>query len=240
MTKDLILIGGEGADHAGSVFCPDIEKPGKVAIFGASGFSRECADIVLENNIESLVYVDLFPTEPEYFGFPLVAEDQIPKLVEQGYVFVVGVGENSKRKKIVAKYPDLPFPNIIHPTAKFGNNQRDVLKYKKGNIITAGVCFTNNIEPGNFGIYNLNATIGHDCVIKDFINIAPGANISGNVFLDALSYIGTGASIIQGRDMNEKILIGRGAMIGAGAVVTKNVGAGVTVAGVPAKPLKVS
>jgi acetyltransferase-like isoleucine patch superfamily enzyme len=112
-----------------------------------------------------------------------------------------------------------------------------MLNHNMGNIVTAGVCFTNNIETGNFGIYNLNATIGHDCVIKDFINIAPGANISGNVCLDELSYIGTGAAVLQGRDMNKKILIGRGSMVGAGAVVTKNVGAGLTVAGVPAKPL---
>lgn len=193
---------------------------------------------MLKDNIESLVYIDLLPAEPKYFGYPIVSEDRIPQLVEQGYVFVIGIGENGRRKQIFEKYSHLPFPNIIHPSASFGNNQRDMLKHKMGNIVTAGVCFTNKIDPGNFGIFNLNATIGHDCVIKDFINIAPGANISGNVCLDELAYIGTGAAVIQGRAMDEKLLIGCGATIGAGAVVTKDVTASLTVAGVPAKPIK--
>jgi len=44
--------------------------------------------------------------------------------------------------------------------------------------------------------------------------------------------IGSGAIIMGG------ITIGQGAFVGAGAVVTKNVPAGITVVGVPARPLK--
>lgn len=50
--------------------------------------------------------------------------------------------------------------------------------------------------------------------------------------VDKGASIGSGATILCG------VTIGQGAMIGAGAVVTSDVEAGVTVAGVPARPMR--
>lgn len=50
--------------------------------------------------------------------------------------------------------------------------------------------------------------------------------------------VGKGASIGAGAVILPGITIGEGAMIGAGAVVTRNVAAGITVAGNPASELK--
>jgi acetyltransferase-like isoleucine patch superfamily enzyme len=115
--------------------------------------------------------------------------------------------------------------------------QLEIFNKKKGNIITAGARFTNNIELGNFGIFNLNCTIGHDCIIDDFVNIAPGANISGNVELRKGVYIGTGASVLQGESINKKLVIGEFSTVGAGAVVTKDIEADTIVVGIPAHPI---
>jgi serine acetyltransferase len=46
-----------------------------------------------------------------------------------------------------------------------------------------------------------------------------------------------GATIGMGANVIEKISVGPGAMVGSGSVVVKNVDAGVTVIGIPAKPL---
>lgn len=89
----------------------------------------------------------------------------------------------------------------------------------------------------NFDIYNLNCTIGHDCILNDYVNIAPGANVSGNVLLKEGAYIGTNATILQGSSIDNKMVIGLYSTVGAGAVVTKHVNAYDTVAGVPAKSL---
>ena len=57
----------------------------------------------------------------------------------------------------------------------------------------------------------------------------PGARLSGGVSLEDEVFIGTNASILPG------LHIGKGASIGAGAVVTKDVPANTIVKGVPAK-----
>ena len=91
---------------------------------------------------------------------------------------------------------------------------------------------------GNFGVFNLNCTIGHDCFIEDFMNIAAGVNISGNVCLKKGAYIGTKADVLQRGSIDSKITIGEFVLIGAGAVVTKDVQYHTTVAGIPTEPLR--
>ena len=207
-------------------------------MFGASGFSREVADILLTSGVKELVFVDLSPIAHQYFGFPIFDESCVPKLKDQGFIFVIGVGDNKARKKIYEKFLNLPYPNLIHSSASMGFKQFGMLKNKKGNIITAGVRLTNNIQIGDFGIYNLNSTVGHDCMIEDFVNLAPGANISGNVHLKEGAYIGTNASILQGKSIDKKLEIGAYATIGAGAVVNKDVLEFLTVVGIPARLVK--
>ena len=207
----------------------------KIGILGASGFSRETADICHDLGCDKIIFIDTNPTEQKYFGFPLVSEADIPELMRKGFVFIIGIGDNKLRQKIFKKHNNLEYPNIIHPTATMGYKQKKTMENLRGNIITSGVRFTNNIQLGNFGIFNLNCTIGHDCILGDFINIAPGATISGNVHLEEGVYVGTNAAIVQGKSIENKLTIGTFSVIGAGAVVTKNILKGRVAVGVPAR-----
>lgn len=207
----------------------------KIAIFGTSGFAREVADICLAADYSEILLIEKEGEDRAQGPFPVVQEDDVDSLYSHGYVFAVGVGQNKIRKAIYNKFSYLKFPDLIHPSATFGWGQlQEILKHS-GNIIAAGVRFTNNITMGDFGIYNLNSTVGHDCVIGDYVNIAPGANISGNVYLAEGCYIGTGAQILQGKSIDNKLAVGAYAVVGAGAVVVKEVPVSVTVKGVPAQ-----
>lgn len=156
----------------------------------------------------------------------------------EGMQYIIGIGENSARKRIAQKYSsEINFINLIHPSASFGKGQHEAIATAKGIIVCAGVRFTNNIQIGDFTIFNLNATIGHDSIIGEFSNISPGANISGNVHIEKGCLIGTGASINQGSDM-KPLVIGLNTIIGSGTVVVKDCEPNSVYVGIPARRIK--
>jgi hypothetical protein len=100
-----------------------------------------------------------------------------------------------------------------------------------GAVLAAGVRLSTNLQIGRHFHANPNATVGHDCVIGDYVTLSPGAHISGSVTLGDGVLVGTGAVVIQG------CTVGGWAVIGAGAAVVRDVAPGLTVAGVPARSL---
>ena len=106
----------------------------------------------------------------------------------------------------------------------------------EGSIVCSGNILTTNIRLGKHVHLNLGCTVGHDAVLGNFATLAPGVHISGWVTLEPSVYIGTGASVINGVE-GEPLIIGRNAVVGAGACVIRNVPPNTTVVGIPAKPL---
>lgn len=210
----------------------------KIAIFGASGFSHEVADICIASGYKNIVLIDKKIGLNININFKVLDESYVESLSANGYQFIIGIGDNRIRKNIFYRYRNLTYTNVIHPTASFGLGQRECIEERVGNIIAAGVRFTNGTKVGNFGIYNLNSTIGHDCIIEDYVNICPGVNISGNVAILKESFIGTNACIVNGQSMICRVTVGELATVAAGAVVTKDVREGVTVMGIPARVVK--
>mgnify|MGYP005856167837 CR=1 FL=1 len=208
-----------------------------IGIFGTSGFAREVSDIASAVGLKPIF---ITPSHS-----PLECSELIDDVIEEREIescsidfFSIGVGDNNLRKKIAGKYSEsLNFINLIHPSATMGRLQIDKLEDSKGLIICAGVRLTNNISVGKFVICNLNATIGHDVRIDDFVNIAPGACVSGNVHLAECSYVGTGAVIRQGLP-NKKVFLGAGSIIGANSTVIKDCEPGGIYVGSPCRRIK--
>lgn len=208
----------------------------KIGIFGSSGFAREVADICDDIGYLEIFFVDDSTAGQNISGITVVGNNEVVSLADQGFVFTMGIGNPIFRHKIRQMYPELIFPNIIHPSVTFGRGQMALIERSIGNIFAAGCRITNNTVFGNFCIFNLNVTIGHDCIIHDYVSVMPGVNISGNVEAMDAVYIGTSAAILQGGN-EKKLTIGENTIIGAGAVVVKNCPANVTMTGVPAKVL---
>jgi sugar O-acyltransferase (sialic acid O-acetyltransferase NeuD family) len=110
----------------------------------------------------------------------------------------------------------------------------DKVEIGEGALISPFVTLTSNIQIGRFFHANLYSYVEHDCVIGDFVTFAPGVKCNGNVHIHDHAYIGAGAILRQGKP-GQPLVIGRGAIIGMGAIVTKNVAEGETVIGNPAR-----
>jgi sugar O-acyltransferase (sialic acid O-acetyltransferase NeuD family) len=123
----------------------------------------------------------------------------------------------------------LPGP-VVHRSAETGHDN----VIGDGTIIAANSSITCNISVGRQVNINLNCTIGHDVIIEDYCNLSPDVNLSGNVHLSEGVTIGTGAVILP------KVKIGCWSVIGAGAVVTKDIPPFSTAVGIPAKIIKSS
>ena len=113
----------------------------------------------------------------------------------------------------------------------------DEVQIGEGVIFAANSLITSNVSIGQHFHCNIYSYVEHDCEIGDFVTFAPRASCNGNVRILDGAYIGSGAVIKQGK-FRQPLIIGRNAVIGMGAVVTKDVGEGETVTGVPARPFR--
>jgi acetyltransferase-like isoleucine patch superfamily enzyme len=112
----------------------------------------------------------------------------------------------------------------------------DAVYVGEGAILCPFVTLTSNIRIGRQFHANLYSYVEHDCVVGDYVTFAPSVRCNGNVVIEDHVYVGTGAMIKQGRP-DCPLVIGRGAVVGMGAVVTRSVPPGVTVVGNPARLL---
>lgn len=102
------------------------------------------------------------------------------------YVFVA-VGNNYHRRKEVNQ-SNGPFITLIHPAAHISPTARIGM----GTIIMAGAVIQANVKIGRHCIINTGASVDHDCVIEDFVHIAPGVNLCGGVHVGEGSLLAVG------------------------------------------------
>lgn len=113
----------------------------------------------------------------------------------------------------------------------------DNVEIGEGAVLSPFVTLTSNIRIGRHFHANLYSYVEHDCVIGDFVTFAPGVKCNGNVLIEDHAYIGSAAVLKQGRP-GRPLVIGRGSVIGMGAVVTRSVPPMTTVVGNPARTLE--
>lgn len=213
---------------------------GVYGVFGTGGCARGVMPIARENlrargvNPAQLVFVDDFSTG-ECNGHRIVTYREFLARPEEVKFASVAIADPSTRKRIVEEC-ERDNVRFFDVTASQALVQDDV-EIGEGAILCPFVSVTNNIRVGRHFQANLYSYVEHDCVVGDFVTLAPGAKCNGNVVIEDLAYVGAGAIIKQGKP-GMPLVIGRGAVIGMGAVVTKSVAPGAVVAGNPARPLK--
>lgn len=169
-----------------------------------------------------------FPDIPLYYG-KRGFEKWIQSQKRQNLSFCIAIGNPHGLVRVglhdwlVKK--GLKPATIFHPSAQIADNAviGDGCQFMAGTIVNPLA------QLGKECIINTNASVDHECILGDGVELAPGATLCGHVRVGDNGWICAGATILP------RIRIGANSIIGAGAVVISDVPDDTTVVGVPAK-----
>lgn len=196
-----------------------MDKTKKIYIYGASGHGLVCADIALNVGYEEVIFIDDDENKALAFKSNLAKFD-----------FFIAIGDNAIRKKIVEKVENSGFKcvslihssAIISPSAKISNKNVVIMP----NVI---VNASAKIEAGV--ILNSSCVVEHECFVGEFSHISVGAKLTGNVKIGRECFLGANSCVLPNLSLCDE------AVLGAGAVMIKNIDEKGVFAGVPAKKI---
>lgn len=205
----------------------------KIAIYGAGGFGREVKMLIDQiGKYEFIGYFDDSVVKGSKInGSVILGGIKELNAYPEKILLVLAFANPNQKAKLIESITNsnISHPILIHPSCIIGNNMN---KIGEGSIICASTIITVNVDIGSHVILNLGCTVGHDTRIGSYSSFMPAVHISGEVEISDRVYCGTGVNIIN------QIKIGEGTIVGAGALVHKNLPPNCTAVGFPAKPIK--
>ncbi|GBF73573.1 acetyltransferase [Paenibacillus sp. 598K] len=197
-------------------------------IIGAGGHGKVLADIALKvGSWRQIAFLDdvLYSTKQlglDVIGLSNEAEEYIDE-----FEVIVGIGNNSIREEMQTKLEieGAIIPSLVHPSATIGSD----VTIGSGTVIMAGGVINCCSAIGKGTIVNTGATIDHDCIVESYVHVSPGVHIAGGVTVGARSWLGIGSVV------SNNVSITSDSIVGAGAVVVKNILEPGKYLGLPAK-----
>ena len=207
----------------------------RVIVVGAGGHGQVVASILQDMSqagaaVEVLGYVDDNEQLQQGTPFELPVIGTTNNLHTLRFdTLIVAIGNNERRRDVSKALTAKGYQLItaIHPTAFVARSAT----IGAGSMICAGVIVNPGASIGEHVILNTGCSVDHHNNIGNLVHIAPGAHLGGNVSVGPETLIGIGATILP------NVLVGSRCTVGGGAVVIGDVPDGVTVVGVPAKPV---
>lgn len=142
------------------------------------------------------------------------------------------LGNNKLRVKFLSKAKELGYktPNYIHPSVIISPN----VSIGEGVYILLGTTIMPHTIIKDSVMISMGVHLAHHCVLDEGVFLSTGCNFGASIHAHKYAYCGISSTIMTGiHDVGEDCLIG------AGAVVIRDVPERAVMAGVPAKVLKI-
>jgi sugar O-acyltransferase (sialic acid O-acetyltransferase NeuD family) len=219
--------------------------PEPLVLVGPGGFGRETAELVRAINDDQLAQAGEPPwdllgfldDDPSRHGTSVSGTrvlgglDELGTLPDARVVVCTGhPGDFTSKKRIVERLalPPERYATLVHPSAVLPASCR----IGEGTVVLAGVVATTEVEIGAHVGAMPQTVLTHDDRLGDFVTVGAGVRLAGTVQVHEGAYLGSGCLI------RENCEIGPWALIGMGAVVTRDIPGGEVWAGVPARFLR--
>lgn len=150
-------------------------------------------------------------------------EDFVPDPQETAVLGFRGLSSRPLRERLKQEF-GIVFPPLVHPTAFVS----PMAQVGEGTIVCSLADIGSFAKIGAFGVLNRCASMGHDTIAGDDVDISPNATLGSNIRVGDGVRIGLNSTVI------EHLTLGEYCYVGAGAAVIRDVPPGVLVVGVPA------
>lgn len=196
-------------------------------LYGASGHAKVILDIIKSNNEFINGVFDDYIKKKDFYGIKFLGPYLENSELEKDARILISIGNNRLRKLIVSTirhdfFCALHKESILSNTCQIGSGTVAMPK----TVVNADAII------GRHCIINTGAIVEHDCFIEDFVHIAPGTTLTGNVTVGEGSLIGARSVVIPG------VNIGKWCLIGAGSVIIDNIPDNAVVVGNPGKIIR--
>lgn len=191
-----------------------------LVIWGCGGHARVVADAARAMNV--------FDQTAFHDDDPATATPSIAELSQAGFEeFIIAIGNNPIRALRFNEglRTGLRPAICVHPTAWISPDA----SIGVGTVVMARAVIQSKARIGKNCIINTGAIVEHDCVIGDHTHLSPSTTLGGAVTVGEYVHMGIGAIAIPGSRIGDRTVIG------AGAVVLREIPSDVTAFGVPAR-----
>jgi sugar O-acyltransferase (sialic acid O-acetyltransferase NeuD family) len=167
----------------------------------------------------------------DFHGYPVLGGSElIDVLAAEGSRFVnLITGSTVARYEVTldAVRRGAVLANFIHPGVDL-----TLTRWGLGNYIQEAVITQAHVEVGDNSSIHMGSLIGHESRIGNSVFIAHAVSISGSCEIGDGTFIGTNATVLP------RVRVGKWSIIGAGAVVTRDVPDYSVAVGNPAKVIR--
>lgn len=200
----------------------------KVIIIGAGGHAKVCADIVLKSGDELVGFMDEINPTGSFLGYNKIGSIQ-EWTRYKNCEFLISIGNARERMRIAETLNEAKWYTAIHPSAVISGLDIEI---EAGTMIMANAVVNAGTCIGKHCIINSGSIVEHDNIIEDYVHLSVGTKTGGHVHIGKKTWVGMGATIIDNIKIVDEVLIG------AGAVVVKNINTCGTYIGIPAKKIE--